>query len=548
MIIWDLDDTFWQGTLTEGSVVLLRQNIELVITLARRGIISSIASKNIYNDVKVILEDHGVWQYFVFPHIEFSSKGAPISRIIEHTNLRPENVLFIDDNTLNLQEARHCNPELMTAHPASILPVLLDLPQAAGKEDPGLTRLKQYQLLEQKVADFHRSSLTNEAFLRGCDVRVSIDLDVEQNIDRVIELINRSNQLNFTKSRLSSEKYCVEFREKLREYGIHSAVIRASDRYGDYGIVGFFMLQKYFGASELLHFAFSCRIMNMGIEQYVYEILGEPTCRIIAPVAYGLKPFPEVDWIAPPAGERTLEPSMDEKLLLIGGCDLLQMATYCSTNRTEYVNSERDKVIVRYDDPGLILNDRDILKKSQFLPTIPTWTYEDAVKIDSDLADAKILIVSMGDSYKSQYALIENSILLQVSNGQRSLDEYMKNREIVGPDNYKSLTLTLKEREILVTKALDRMKLLSTRAIGRFLLGVNTRGAEGVAFELRSSYNMLARDYCLRDRAFEFISVDEIVPEDELIDIWHFSRLGYFAIARAIIDRIEKAKLTTATH
>ena len=46
LVIWDLDDTFWKGTLSEGPIEAIPENIHLVQALARRGIISSICSKN----------------------------------------------------------------------------------------------------------------------------------------------------------------------------------------------------------------------------------------------------------------------------------------------------------------------------------------------------------------------------------------------------------------------------------------------------------------------------------------------------------------------
>ena len=66
LVIWDLDDTFWHGTLSEGAVSAVKENIELVTTLAKRGIISSICSKNDYEAAKHRLQEMGVWNMFVF--------------------------------------------------------------------------------------------------------------------------------------------------------------------------------------------------------------------------------------------------------------------------------------------------------------------------------------------------------------------------------------------------------------------------------------------------------------------------------------------------
>lgn len=41
LVIWDLDDTFWKGTLTEGGIEPILENIELVKLLSARGIVNS---------------------------------------------------------------------------------------------------------------------------------------------------------------------------------------------------------------------------------------------------------------------------------------------------------------------------------------------------------------------------------------------------------------------------------------------------------------------------------------------------------------------------
>ena len=67
LIIWDLDDTFWQGTLSESPITYLEKNHSIVVELTRRGIVNSIVSKNNHNVAKQVLENHGIWHYFVFP-------------------------------------------------------------------------------------------------------------------------------------------------------------------------------------------------------------------------------------------------------------------------------------------------------------------------------------------------------------------------------------------------------------------------------------------------------------------------------------------------
>lgn len=72
LVIWDLDETFRQGTLTEGgNTRYVQEHHDLVIELARRGIMSSICSKNYHETVKEVLTDAGLWDYFIFPSISW---------------------------------------------------------------------------------------------------------------------------------------------------------------------------------------------------------------------------------------------------------------------------------------------------------------------------------------------------------------------------------------------------------------------------------------------------------------------------------------------
>ena len=125
LVIWDLDETFWKGTLSEEGIHIIEKNPNIVKHLVDRGIMNSIASKNNYNDVKDILINLNVWDYFIFPCIDWVSKGEMIKWILEKTQLRDENTLFIDDNHLNLSEAKFYNPELNVASPEFIDEIFL---------------------------------------------------------------------------------------------------------------------------------------------------------------------------------------------------------------------------------------------------------------------------------------------------------------------------------------------------------------------------------------------------------------------------------------
>jgi FkbH-like protein len=360
LVIWDLDDTFWRGTLTEGGITYDHSAHHTVIELARRGIMSSICSKNDFDRVKQILEEHEIWDYFIFPSINWEPKGPRIQSLIEAVQLRPETVLLIDDNPINLREALYFLPTLQTAA-ESIIPEILSNPLFKGKNDQGLSRLTQYKLLERRKADEAVALVatgSNRDFLRSCNIRVRIEYDLDKHIDRAVELVNRTNQLNFTKRRLPEdiEEARVELRKQIAPYHAQAGLVEVSDNYGNYGYCGFFLISTGVSGSRLTHFCFSCRILNMGVEAWLYQSLARPKLKITGEVLSDPTIADPVDWIAAiSAADTEATASARRQFSFVatrGGCDLMPLGHYFNLLAQSIVgeyNLVRHGIAVRLD-------------------------------------------------------------------------------------------------------------------------------------------------------------------------------------------------------
>ncbi len=360
LVIWDLDETFWQGTLTEGGITWRADNAEIVQELARRGIISTICSKNDEHQVRKLLWRKGLWDYFVFPSIDWSAKGPRIARLIETIQLRAASALLIDDNPLNREQARHFAPGLQVTDEA-IIPDLLADPRCQGKRDPELTRLKHYKVLERRKTDeawLAADSDDATAFLRASDIRVRIENDVEANLDRAIELINRTNQLNFTRWRLPEDPDLAraELLGQIRHFATQAGLIAVSDKYGDYGYCGYFQVTTRREVAQLKRFCFSCRILGMGVEAFVYQRLGRPALEIKGAPLSDPTTAARVDWIAvQPAtadgGAAEAAPSLGS-MAARGGCVLWPLTHYFRLSASTVVgefNTVRDGKLIRLD-------------------------------------------------------------------------------------------------------------------------------------------------------------------------------------------------------
>ncbi len=334
LVIWDLDEVFWHGTLTEGGMSYRQDVHDIVVTLARRGIISSICSKNNPADVQKVLTKAGIWEYFVFPSINWQPKGPRLAAQVAAMQLRAPNVLFIDDNALNRAEAAHFVPGLQVADD-KVIDSLLGHLALQGKPDAAMTRLAQYRLLQARHADAASSPGDTADFLRASGIRVSIEHDLGPHIARAVELINRTNQLNFTKSRLPEDgaAAAAQLRELLSRYAIQAGIIHVQDKYGDYGYCGLYVVRSYREHHELLHFCFSCRILNMGVETWLYDRLGRPKLKIKGEVLSNVIADTRlIDWIAltlPNArtGARNKDTLFDA-IYARGACDIQAIMHY----------------------------------------------------------------------------------------------------------------------------------------------------------------------------------------------------------------------------
>lgn len=335
LIIWDLDETFWSGTLTEGGIQPIQSNIEIVKTLTARGIVNAICSKNNFDEARQALTALGLWDYFVFPEISFSPKGAMIKSIVKNIQLRPSTILFIDDNAMNLNEAEFYVPGIKTADPA-ILDTLLSDPRLQGKPDPDYARLARYKVLETKHHDQSSSGGDNEQFLRNSEIRVSLHSNIEDEFPRIHDLVNRTNQLNFTKNRWPEDpaEALAQFRAESDEFGTHVEYVKVADRYGNYGITGFYMMNR----NVARHFLFSCRTMNMGVEQFVWNKIGKPSVRIQGDVVSDIDM--EVDWIElvndadATTTENTIPPTKSTTICIRGACDMMMTSQFLRSRAT----------------------------------------------------------------------------------------------------------------------------------------------------------------------------------------------------------------------
>lgn len=572
LVIWDLDETFWDGTLTEGGIRYRMENHEAVMELARRGIMSSICSKNTHDEAERILRDKGLWDHFVFPSIDWTPKGPRLRAMLKQIGLRPASVLFIDDNQMNLAQAQYMNPGLNVAAP-QVIRGFLDLPQLRGKDDAALTRLAHYKLKERKAQAVSEDGGETLDFLRRSGIRVYLEYDVEAHLDRAIELINRTNQLNFTKNRLpeNPEDARQVLGDALAQNTTDAALIRVCDDFGDYGLAGFYMTRRVNNARRLEHFCFSCRTLNMFIEHWAYAHLGRPALDMVGEVLTDpTDPGIVIDWVTPGQHERTgvsqgAEPLHFDCILARGGCDLASLMHYFTLHSDtiiEEFNAPRNGQMFRRDHTAFLMPALGGGLSQAELGAATTLGY-DAADFETRLPEAKglTLLSFWADADIPEYEHRDTGLRLPywlVGAQQHDLIEKAELREAVARTDVQRARLatlcegfvhrgTLSEEEMMRRYARILEALPQRNEV--VLVLANERGPVHFAnphmaphpthSRLNKALRHVARG---RDNVLLLDPADHIRGPEDLIDLNHFKRPVYHRMYRDVIKRLALRK------
>ena len=108
-IVWDLDNTLWDGILIEDGPEKIRIRpgvVNVLKELDQRGILHSIASKNNSADALKLLRQFGLDEYFLYPQIKWQPKSQSMAEIAQLLNIGIESLAFVDDQEFERAEVK----------------------------------------------------------------------------------------------------------------------------------------------------------------------------------------------------------------------------------------------------------------------------------------------------------------------------------------------------------------------------------------------------------------------------------------------------------
>jgi FkbH-like protein len=265
-VIWDLDQTVWDGILSEQDAdrVALRPEVLRTMTaLDERGILQSIASKNDHDSAWRVLERLGVAHLFLYPQINWEPKSANVQRIVTALNIGVDSCAFIDDSPFERAEVAHELPGVRL-FADSDLSTLLTRPEF---DVPVTEESKQRRAFYRAESERKQQAVQYgdryEAFLKTCEMEATLFRPTEpDHVERCLELLHRSNQLNLSTYRYTRE----ELAQLLERRDVLCICTSCRDRFGEYGIVGFASLVVSRDGVVLKDFVLSCRVAQKKLE------------------------------------------------------------------------------------------------------------------------------------------------------------------------------------------------------------------------------------------------------------------------------------------
>lgn len=289
-LVLDLDNTLWGGVvgddglenlvLAEGSPEgeAYRSFQRYVQELKARGVLLAVCSKN---ELDIALEPFRSHPDMILKESDlvafkasWNRKDTAIRELATELNLGLDSFVFFDDNPAERLLVRENIPEVTVVDvPTDVSEYVsaldsLRLFETIGLSNEDSLRTAQYQqnakrkAAEQNVQDY-------DEYLKALEMQATCERFTDSNINRVTQLINKTNQFNVTTRRLSIEEV------KARKNGVEyfDLAIRLRDKFGDHGLISVLHGKQEGDTFLIENWLMSCRVLKRNVEHLAFEEL-----------------------------------------------------------------------------------------------------------------------------------------------------------------------------------------------------------------------------------------------------------------------------------
>ena len=270
----DADNTLWRGIVSEDGMDAVEPYAEFqrgLLELRDRGVVLALLSKNdpfeFRSDMPLRTGD------FAAVKVNWGPKPGNLIEACAELRLGTDSVVFVDDNPHERAQMSAHLPEVAVVpfpadlrRPRQFLRRLGDtFFSASGRTAEDALRAGDYAA-ERRRREWGRQLADGglDGYLRGLGLKVRPGLATAGDLDRLAQMAGKTNQFNATTIRRTRE----EFSAMLADPAKKVFVFRASDRFGDQGLVCYVVYDA--AAGEISDFVMSCRAMGRTLEFFAY--------------------------------------------------------------------------------------------------------------------------------------------------------------------------------------------------------------------------------------------------------------------------------------
>jgi FkbH-like protein len=285
VIALDCDNTLWKGICGEDGPLGVeidpprRALQEFLLAQREAGMLLCLCSKNNEADAfEVFTRNPGMLlrrEHLTSWRINWQAKSDNLRSLADELKLGLESFIFLDDSSMECAEVESRCPEILVLQlPDDIeqLPHFLSHIWAfdhlkVTQEDKKRSALYQENVRREQL---RQDSLTLEDFLASLNLKIQISPLQREQIFRVSQLTQRTNQFNCTTVRRTENEI-----DSLCQAGTMECwVIEVSDRFGEYGLVGVLICSPQGDALYVDTMLLSCRALGRRVEHKMLSHLG----------------------------------------------------------------------------------------------------------------------------------------------------------------------------------------------------------------------------------------------------------------------------------
>jgi FkbH-like protein len=267
----DFDNTLWEGVMAEGEVVHYHDRQGLLRRVKDGGMLLLAVSKNDpnqvrWNELSLSADD------FVLRKINWNLKVESIAEAAKQLDLGIDSVVFLDDSPAERELVRSQLPSvrvLDATDPFAWRSVerLLKFPNTKDTEEArSRTELYRQQAQRQEALS---GAFDYPTMMAGLGLSIEFRRAEKRDLDRVSELVQRTNQFNTTTKRYTRQ----QLQESLTSDRHRLYVAKLSDKFGSLGLVAVVVLEIRGHESVFDSFIMSCRAMGFQFEQAVIRLV-----------------------------------------------------------------------------------------------------------------------------------------------------------------------------------------------------------------------------------------------------------------------------------